>query len=86
VAWRAVSEVSALGAMTAMVAADLGVMALPGSSVVGEFEVVGPESGLPSLPGVCVNLYVSGSETSSAAREFARYLREDLLARTRQAA
>ena len=84
--WRAVSEVSDLGAMTAMVAADLGVMALPGSSVVGDFEVVGPEAGLPSLPGFCVNLYVSGSETSSATREFARYLREDLLARTRQAA
>ena len=86
VEWRAVSEVSDLGAMTAMVEADLAVMALLASSVPGDFEVVGPESGLPSLPAFSVNLYLSRSEASSATREFARYLREDLLARTRQAA
>ena len=84
--WRAVSEVSDMGAMTAMVQADLAVMALLSSTVPAEFEVIGAESGLPSLPAFSVNLYLSRSEASSATREFARYLREDLLARTRQAA
>ena len=84
--WRAVSEVSDLGAMTAMVQADLAVMALLASSVPGDFEVVGPESGLPALPAFSVNLYLSRSEASSATREFARHLREDLSTRTRQVA
>src|SRR3712207_327034 len=71
--WRAVSEVSDMGAMTAMVEADLAVMALLASTVPGDFEVIGPEAGLPSLPAFSVNLYLSRSEASSATREFARY-------------
>jgi DNA-binding transcriptional LysR family regulator len=84
--WRAVSEVNDMGAMTAMVEADLAVMALLATTVPGDFEVIGPTSGLPSLPAFSVNLYHSGSEASPATREFARYLREDLATRTRQVA
>jgi DNA-binding transcriptional LysR family regulator len=84
--WRAVSEVNDTGAMSAMVQADLAVMALLASTVPGDFEVVGPESGLPALPAFSVNLYLSRSEASSATREFARHLREDLSTRTRQVA
>lgn len=84
--WRAVSEVSDLGAMTAMVQADLAVMALLASTAPADLEVIGTECGLPPLPAFSVNLYLSRSEASSATREFARYLRTDLMARTRQAA
>jgi len=84
--WRAVSEVNDMGAMTAMVQADLAIMALLASTAPTDFEVIGSESDLPSLPAFSVNLYLSRSEASSATREFARYLREDLLTRTRQAA
>ena len=84
--WRAVSEVSDMGAMTAMVEADLAIMALLASTVPAEFEVIGAECGLPPLPAFSVNLYLSRSEASSATREFARYLRAGLLARTRQVA
>jgi DNA-binding transcriptional LysR family regulator len=84
--WRAVSEVSDLGAMTAMVQADLAVMTLLATTVPGDYEVIGPKVGLPSLPAFSVNLYQSGADASPARREFARYLREDLSARTRQVA
>jgi hypothetical protein len=81
-----VSEVTNTSAQVATVAADIAVMAWMASTVPNGLEVLGPESGLPTLPPFMVNLYLPRDGGSHVVQELARHIREAVADRHRMAA
>ena len=84
--WRPVSEISNIDAMNATVQTDLAVGALLASTVPAHLDIIGPGSGLPTLPSFSINLYQPKTGATPVASELARYIREGFMARPRQAA
>jgi DNA-binding transcriptional LysR family regulator len=83
--WRSVSEVTNTSAQVATVAADIAVMAWMASTVPEGLEVLGRESGLPSLQPFTVNLYLA-KDGSPTVQELARHIRQALAAPRRMVA
>ncbi|MET2830802.1 LysR family transcriptional regulator [Mesorhizobium shangrilense] len=82
--WRTVFENGNIDATTATVRSDLAVTTWLASAVPGDLDILS-DPALPALPNFAINLHLPGHDVGSAAREFARYIR-DGLARSRQAA
>jgi DNA-binding transcriptional LysR family regulator len=78
--WRPVFESGNIEATTATVRSDLGVTAWLASTVPSDLAILGPETGLPTLPNFAISLHLP-SNSAPAAREFAKYVREGLLRR-----
>jgi DNA-binding transcriptional LysR family regulator len=76
--WRTVFESGNLEATTATVRSDLGITAWLASTVPPDLDILGPDSGLPSLPNFAISLHLP-SNAGLAAREFARYVRDGVL-------
>jgi len=74
-AWRTVFE-NGIEATRAIVRTDLAVTAWLTPTVPADLAILGPEAGLPDLPGFAINLYLPRNNASKPAQEFARYLRE----------
>lgn len=83
--WRTVFENGNIDATTATVRSDLAVTTWLASTVPVDLDILPLEAGLPPLPNFSINLHLPGQGAGSAAREFARYIR-DGLARRLQAA
>ncbi len=84
--WRSTSEVTNAEAQVATTAADIAVMATLSSTVPSGLEVLGKESGLPSLPPFSVNLYLPKNGGSHVAQELARHIRQALSEQRRMVA
>lgn len=74
--WRSVSEVTNTSAQVATVAADIAVMAWMASTVPGNLEVLGPDTGLPLLPPFMINLYLPKGGGNHIVQEMARMIRD----------
>jgi DNA-binding transcriptional LysR family regulator len=85
-AWRMVSEIGNLEAISATVQTDLAVSALLASTVPCDVDVLAPDSGLPELPGFAINLHLPRTGTSETAKALAHYIRDGFLGRQRAAA
>jgi DNA-binding transcriptional LysR family regulator len=79
--WRTVFESGNIEATTATVRSDLGITAWLASTVPSDLDILGPDTGLPSLPNFAISLRLP-SNSSLAAREFAHYVRDGVLRRT----
>ena len=84
--WRPVSEISNMDAMNATVQTDLAVMGLLAPTVPAGFEVLGPDSRLPSLPMFSINLYLPPAGGDPIVHELARHIRNGFVGVQRQAA
>jgi DNA-binding transcriptional LysR family regulator len=84
-AWRTVFENGSIDATTATVRTDLAVTAWLACTVPPDLEILGPNAGLPPLPGFAITLHRPRPEAGPAAQELARHLREGML-RPRRAA
>jgi DNA-binding transcriptional LysR family regulator len=73
--WRTVFESGNIEATTATVRSDLGVTAWLASMVPSDLHILGPETGLPSLPTFAITLHLP-PDVSPAAREFAQLIRD----------
>jgi DNA-binding transcriptional LysR family regulator len=73
--WRSVFDSTNTSAQVATVAADIAVMAWMASTVPSGLEVLGSDSGLPSLPPFMVNLYLPKSGGDHIVQELARIIR-----------
>jgi DNA-binding transcriptional LysR family regulator len=74
--WRSVCETSAMQPLYVSVEADLGVTALLASCVPANLTILGPDSGLPSLPDFHVCLYLPRAGATDIADELARHIRD----------
>jgi DNA-binding transcriptional LysR family regulator len=83
--WRTVFENGNIEATTATVRTDLAVTAWLASTVPPDLDILGAADGLPDLPSFSINLHLANRDTSAAAKELARHIRDGLI-RTRQAA
>jgi len=84
--WRSASEVTNTSAQVATVVADIAVMAWMASTVPDDLEVLGRESGLPTLPPFTINLYLSKDGGNHIVQELARHIRDSVRDRSRLAA
>jgi DNA-binding transcriptional LysR family regulator len=84
--WRSITEVTNTAAQEATTAADIAVMAVLSSTVPSGLQVLGKDSGLPSLPPFSVNLYLPKTGGSHIAQELARHIRQAIAERHRLAA
>ncbi|NIX75985.1 LysR family transcriptional regulator [Microvirga terricola] len=84
--WHSASEVTNTSAQVATAVADTAVMAVMASSVPNGLEVLGKESGLPSLPPFAVNLYLPKNGGTQIAQEMARHIRQAVAEQRRLAA
>ena len=75
IAWWAVSEIGNMEALNATVHTDLAVMSLLRSTVPPSLQVLGPASGLPSLPPYSVCLHVRQAGVSKIADALAELIR-----------
>ena len=82
--WRTVFENGNIDVTTATVRSDLAVTTWLASTVPADLDILS-DPALPALPNFAINLHLSGQGAGSAAREFARYIR-DGFARRLQAA
>jgi DNA-binding transcriptional LysR family regulator len=78
--WRTLFESGNIEATTATVRSDLGVTAWLASTVPSDLAILGPETGLPTLPNFAISLHLP-TNSGPAAREFAKYVREGVLRR-----
>jgi DNA-binding transcriptional LysR family regulator len=79
--WRTVFESGNIEATTATVRSDLGITAWLASTVPSDLDILGLDTGLPSLPNFAISLHMP-SNGGVAAREFAHYVRDGVLRRT----
>ena len=79
--WRTVCENHYLEPLIATVEADLAIMSLLISTVPGNLEILGCDSGLPPLPSFFINMYLPPGGASEIANELARHIRYELAAR-----
>lgn len=84
--WRSACAVGNMSALTAAVEADLAVAPLLSQTVPDNLEILGPESGLPSLPTYYINLYQAPTQSNPIAQELARQIKQSFAARYPQAA
>ena len=84
--WKAVCEVSNLEPIFATLEADLAVTALLAPTVPDHLQILGPRSGLPSLPAFSINLYLPAMGASEVAIELARHIRDQFNTRHQRAA
>jgi hypothetical protein len=73
-------------ALNATAHTDLAVMAMLASTVPASLQVLGPGSGLPSLPPFSIGLYLPKTGATEIAGALAEHLRAALVSRARQAA
>jgi DNA-binding transcriptional LysR family regulator len=79
--WRTVFESGNIEATSATVRSDLGITAWLASTVPGDLDILGLDTGLPALPNFAVSLHMP-SNGGLAAREFAHYVRNGVLRRS----
>lgn len=85
--WRTVSERGNLEVVSATVKTDLAVTALLASTLPPDVDVLGPESGLPTLPRFAINLHqLPAARRTPIANALADFIREGFLGRSRRAA
>jgi DNA-binding transcriptional LysR family regulator len=75
--WRFVFEIHNQEALNAVVAAGLAVNALLQDSVPSDLRILGPESGLPTLPKCGINMYLPAGGGTELARALADQIRSD---------
>jgi DNA-binding transcriptional LysR family regulator len=77
-AWRTVFESGNIEATTATVRSDLTVTAWLASTVPSDLNILGLDTGLPTLPNFAISLHMP-SNSKPAAREFAQHVRDGVL-------
>lgn len=84
--WRFTCAISDMSALCATLEADLAVAPLLAQTVPESLAILGPESGLPSLPTYYINIYLAPTNPSAIAQELARQISKSFAARYPQAA
>lgn len=78
--WRTVFENGSIEATSATVRTDLAITTWLASTVPSDLDILGPESGLPSLPSFAINLHLAPhSGSMPAAIELAQHIRANLV-------
>lgn len=78
--WRTVFENGSIEATSATVRTDLAITTWLASTVPSDLDILGPESGLPSLPSFAINLHLAPHAGSMpAAIELAQHIRAHLV-------
>jgi len=76
IAWRPVQDNGSIDATMAVVRAGLAVSTSLRAAVPEGISILGPESGLPDLPGYSISLFAGRTGESPAVAELARHVRE----------
>ena len=84
--WRFTCSSSETSAFYTTLEADLAVAPLLSQTVPERLEILGPESGLPTLPTYYVNLYLAPADPSAISQELAKLITKGFAARYSKAA
>ncbi|MEM9781357.1 MAG: LysR substrate-binding domain-containing protein [Pseudomonadota bacterium] len=74
--WENAVDTQSTRTVEASVSADLAVHAMIGHAASPQFEIVGPEAGLPRLPKTMINMYIRRGAGGAPLAALAEYLRE----------
>ena len=85
-AWRTVSEIGNMEAISATVHTDLAISALLVSTLSNDVEVLPADCGLPELPSLAITLHLPRAGGSDIVNALAQQIRDGFLSRQRSAA
>ncbi len=84
--WRFTCSSSEMSAFHTTLEADLAVAPLLSQTVPERLQILGPETGLPTLPTYYVNLYLAPADPSAISQELAKLITKGFAARYSKAA